>query len=71
MHALLAPGGRPLRQGITRPAGSQPLGRTGSIPRYVFHDAEPRDIGTVATRVHTPALKVNRVLASPPRTGLT
>ncbi len=58
MHALLAPGGRLLNHGITRPAGSRPLGRRGFIPRYVFPDGELHEIGTVVTRVQHAGFEV-------------
>ena len=58
LHALLVPGGRLLNHGITRPAGSKPLGRNGFIPRYVFPDAELHEIGTVVTRVQHAGFEV-------------
>lgn len=58
MHVLLASGGRLLNHGITRPAGSQPLGHKGFIPRYVFPDGELHEIGSVVTRVQHAGLEV-------------
>jgi len=58
MHDLLAPGGRLLNHGITRPAGSKPLGRNGFIPRYVFPDGELHEIGTVVSRVQHAGFEV-------------
>lgn len=49
MHALLAPGGRLLNHGISRPAGSTPMGRNGFIQRYVFPDGELQEFGEVVT----------------------
>ena len=58
MHALLVPGGRLLNHGITRPAGSKPLGQKGFIQRYVFPDGELHEIGTVVTRVQHAGFEV-------------
>ena len=58
MHALLVPGGRLLNHGITRPAGSQPLGHRGLIPRYGFPDGELHQIGTVVTTVQHAGFEV-------------
>ena len=58
MYALLAPEGRLLNHGITRPAGSKPLGRKGFIPRYVFPDGELHELGTVVTQVQHAGFEV-------------
>lgn len=58
MHALLAPGGRLLNHGITRPAGSQPVGHRGFIPRYVFPDGELHELGKVVTMVQHAGFEV-------------
>lgn len=58
MHDLLAPGGRLLNHGITRPAGSKPLGRNDFIQRYVFPDGELHEIGMVISKVQNAGFEV-------------
>jgi cyclopropane-fatty-acyl-phospholipid synthase len=58
MHDLLAPGGRLLNHGITRPAGSKPLGRNDFIQRYVFPDGELHEIGMVISKVQHAGFEV-------------
>ena len=51
MYSLLVPGGRLLNHGISRPAGSKPMGRNGFIQRYVFPDGELLEFGKVASAI--------------------
>lgn len=61
MHDLLAPGGRFLNHGISRPAWGKPMGRNGFIQRYVFPDGELQEIGKVVTTVQQAGLEVRHV----------
>lgn len=58
LHRLLAPGERLLNHGISRPAGSRPMGSRGFIQRYVFPDGELHEIGKVISEVQGSGLEV-------------
>ncbi len=59
LHSLLAPSGRLLNHGITRPGGGRPrLGRRGFVDRYVFPDGELHEVGTVISAIHRAGLEV-------------
>jgi len=61
MYALLAPQGRLLNHGISRPAGVGPMGRNSFFSRYVFPDGELVEIGTVVSAVQHAGLEVRHV----------
>ena len=61
LHQLLAPGGRLLDHGISRPARLAPGGRTGFIQRHVFPDGDLLEIGGVVTAVQRSGLEVGHV----------
>ena len=58
MYALLAPGGRILNHGISRPAGSTPMGKDGFIQRYVFPDGELQEFGKVVNAIQQAGFEV-------------
>ena len=58
MYALLAPGGRILNHGISRPAGSTPMGKHGFIQRYVFPDGELQEFGKVVNAIQQAGFEV-------------
>ncbi len=61
MHALLAPQGRLLNHGISRPAGQGPIRRNSFLPLYVFPDGELEEIGTVVSAIQHAGLEVRHV----------
>ena len=61
MHALLAPQGRLLNHGISRPAGQGPMKRNSFVQRYVFPDGELEEIGTVVSAVQNAGLEVRHL----------
>ena len=61
MHTLLAPEGRLLNHGISRPAGQRPFGRSSFLQRYVFPDGELEEIGTVVSAVQHAGLEIRHV----------
>jgi cyclopropane-fatty-acyl-phospholipid synthase len=61
MYALLAPQGRLLNHGISRPTGVGPMGRNSFFSRYVFPDGELEEIGTVVAAVQHAGLEVRHV----------
>lgn len=61
MHALLAPQGRLLNHGISRPVGVGPMGRNSFFQRYIFPDGELEEIGTVVSAVQHAGLEVRHV----------
>ena len=61
LHALLAPEGRLLNHGISRPAGQRAFGRSSFLQRYVFPDGELEEIGTVVSAVQDAGLEVRHV----------
>ena len=61
MYALLAPQGRLLNHGISRPAGVGPIKPNGFLPRYVFPDGELEEIGTVVSAIQHAGLEVRHV----------
>ncbi|HEY3336910.1 MAG TPA: cyclopropane-fatty-acyl-phospholipid synthase family protein [Propionicimonas sp.] len=61
MHELLAPGGRLLNHGISRPAGAGPIGRNSFLQRYVFPDGELEEIGTVVSAIQHAGLEIRHV----------
>ena len=61
MHRLLAPEGRLLNHGISRPAGQRTFGRSSFLQRYVFPDGELEEIGTVVSAVQHAGLEVRHV----------
>ncbi len=61
MHRLLAPEGRLLNHGISRPAGQRPFGRSSFLQRYVFPDGELEEIGTVVSAVQHAGLEIRHV----------
>jgi cyclopropane-fatty-acyl-phospholipid synthase len=61
MYALLAPQGRLLNHGISRPAGVGPMGPNSFFSRYVFPDGELVEIGTVVSAVQHAGLEVRHL----------
>ena len=61
MRALLAPQGRLLNHGISRPAWVGRIGRNTFLPRYVFPDGELEEIGTVVSAMQHAGLEVRHV----------
>jgi cyclopropane-fatty-acyl-phospholipid synthase len=61
MHALLAPQGRLLNHGISRPAGQGPIKSNSFLYRYVFPDGELEEIGTVVSAIQHAGLEVRHV----------
>ena len=61
MHRLLAPEGRLLNHGISRPAGQRTFGRSSFLQRYVFPDGELEEIGTVVSAVQHAGLEIRHV----------
>lgn len=61
LHRLLAPGGRVLNHGISRPAGQRPGGGRGFIQRYVFPDGELQEIGRVASAFQHAGLEIRHL----------
>jgi cyclopropane-fatty-acyl-phospholipid synthase len=61
MHALLAPQGRLLNHGISRPAGQGPIRSNSFHQRYVFPDGELEEIGTVVSAIQHAGLEVRHV----------
>ena len=61
MHALLAPQGRLLNHGISRPAGQGPIKPNSFLARYVFPDGELEEIGTVVSAIQYAGLEVRHV----------
>jgi cyclopropane-fatty-acyl-phospholipid synthase len=58
---LLAPGGRLLNHGISRPAGRPRLDKRSFIERYVFPDGELHEVGTVVSAIQQQGLEVRDV----------
>jgi cyclopropane-fatty-acyl-phospholipid synthase len=61
IYELLAPQGRLLNHGISRPAWVGPIKRNSFLPRYVFPDGELEEIGTVVSAVQHAGLEVRHV----------
>ncbi len=61
MRALLAPQGRLLNHGISRPAGVGRIKSNSFLPRYVFPDGELEEIGTVVSAIQRAGLEVRHV----------
>ena len=61
MHALLAPLGRLLNHGISRPAGQGPIKPNSFLARYVFPDGELEEIGTVVSAIQHAGLEIRHV----------
>jgi cyclopropane-fatty-acyl-phospholipid synthase len=62
LHELLAPSGRLLNHGISRPpSGRARFSRGGFIDRYVFPDGELHEIGSVVSRMQTSGFEVRHV----------
>jgi cyclopropane-fatty-acyl-phospholipid synthase len=68
LHRLLAPGGRLLNHGISRPARAREAGRRrnrfarrGFIDRYVFPDGELHEIGQVVTAMQQRGFEVRHL----------
>jgi len=61
IYALLAPGGRLLNHGISRPTGRGPISRNGFLHRYVFPDGELQRIGTVVSAIQHAGLEIRHV----------
>jgi cyclopropane-fatty-acyl-phospholipid synthase len=61
-HELLAPSGRLLNHGISRPPGGRSrFSPGGFIDRYVFPDGELHEIGSVVSRMQTSGFEVRHV----------
>lgn len=58
LYRLLAPGGRLLNHGISRPPGRHGGDHNSFIQRYVFPDGELQEIGRVVTAVQNAGLEV-------------
>jgi cyclopropane-fatty-acyl-phospholipid synthase len=58
---LLAPAGRLLNHGISRPAGRRRGSRRSFMDRYVFPDGELHEIGTVVTTIQERGFEVRDV----------
>jgi cyclopropane-fatty-acyl-phospholipid synthase len=61
MNELLAPQGRLLNHGISRPAGQGPIKPNSFLSRYVFPDGELEEIGTVVSAIQHAGLEVRHV----------
>jgi cyclopropane-fatty-acyl-phospholipid synthase len=61
MYALLAPQGRLLNHGISRPAGVGPIKPNSFTARYVFPDGELEEIGTVVSAIQHAGLEVRHL----------
>ncbi len=62
LYLLLAPGGRLLNHGISRPAGERArFGRTSFIDRYVFPDGELHEVGTVVSQLQHRGFEVRHL----------
>ncbi len=61
MRALLAPQGRLLNHGISRPAWVGRIKPNSFLPRYVFPDGELEEIGTVVSAIQHAGLEVRHV----------
>ncbi len=61
MYGLLAPQGRLLNHGISRPAGRGGIPRNSFLQRYVFPDGELEEIGTVVSAIQHAGLEVRHV----------
>ncbi len=61
MYELLAPQGRLLNHGISRPAWIGRIKRNSFLPRYVFPDGELEEIGTVVSSIQHAGLEVRHV----------
>ena len=61
MYSLLAPQGRLLNHGISRPAGQGPIKSNSFLQRYVFPDGELEEIGTVVSAIQRAGLEVRHV----------
>ncbi len=61
MYGLLAPQGRLLNHGISRPAGVGGIKSNSFLQRYVFPDGELEEIGTVVTAIQRAGLEVRHV----------
>ena len=58
---LMAPGGRFLNHGISRPNGTGPLPKRSFIARYVFPDGELHEVGRVITSMQELGLEIRDV----------
>jgi cyclopropane-fatty-acyl-phospholipid synthase len=61
MYGLLAPQGRLLNHGISRPVGVGPIKPNSFHQRYVFPDGELVEIGTVVSAIQHAGLEVRHV----------
>ncbi len=61
MRELLAPKGRLLNHGISRPAGQGPIRSNSFLHRYVFPDGELEEIGTVVSAIQHAGLEIRHV----------
>jgi cyclopropane-fatty-acyl-phospholipid synthase len=61
MNGLLAPQGRLLNHGISRPAWVGRIKQNSFLPRYVFPDGELVEIGTVVSAIQHAGLEVRHV----------
>ena len=61
LHALLAPGGRLLNHGISRPPGRSRFERNSFVERYVFPDGELHEVGTVVSAMQARGFEVRDV----------
>ena len=62
LHDLLAPGGRLLNHGISRPPGRRSrFGRSSFLERYVFPDGELHEVGRVVSVVQEAGFEVRHV----------
>ncbi len=72
LHDLLAPSGRLLNHGISRPPGYRArFSRRGFIDRYVFPDGELHEVGSVVSRIQQSGLEVRHVESLREHYGLT
>jgi cyclopropane-fatty-acyl-phospholipid synthase len=60
-EGLLAPSGRLLNHGISRPPGPPALRRSSFISRYVFPDGELHEVGSVVSAIQSAGLEVRDV----------
>jgi cyclopropane-fatty-acyl-phospholipid synthase len=62
LYDLLAPGGRMLNHGISRPPGGRSrFSHRGFIDRYVFPDGELHEIGSVVSRIQAAGFEMRHV----------
>jgi cyclopropane-fatty-acyl-phospholipid synthase len=62
LHSLLAPGGRLLNHGISRPPSKRArFARAGFIDRYVFPDGELHEVGRVVSIMQAAGFEVRHV----------